>query len=170
MLEHIITNAITILDVGAGEGEHSFYCSELNKEANIYAFEPSSVMHQLFQKHITDRKTKNITLLNYAIGHKVTKARLQKKDEMINLGGLYVKKTDDIEEVQMVSIDCLNLTRCDYIKIEGIEEYVLLGAQKTIERFKPAILFKKQESKAFLSNMGYTFYDTDRGILAILAS
>ena len=43
-----------------------------------------------------------------------------------------------------ISLDSLNLDRLDFIKIdaEGWEHKVLLGAEKTIERFKPAIFIE----------------------------
>ena len=152
-MDDYISKAVTILDVGAGDGEFSLYCSKLNESVNIYAFESSSIMFELLQKKINDEKIHNITLLNYALGHKIGRAKMNKKDEYINIGGLYIKKND--EEVKIATMDSLNLTTCDIIKINTMEDHVLIGARQTLELFHPTIIFKNKTSIDFLKNMNY---------------
>lgn len=166
ILQELIEKSEYILDIGAGCGEYSAIYSEINSEASIYAFESSSIMYQLLLKNLHDNVIKNVTALNYAIGHKVAMARLQKKDELVNVGGLYVRKIDD-EEVQMITIDSLNLTHCDFIRIDGVEEYILLGAHNTISKFKPAILYKDSNSTLYLTNHGYKISNISEGYIAI---
>jgi FkbM family methyltransferase len=150
----IIENAITILDIGAEEGKFSLECLDINESVNIYAFESSIIMHQILEKNIKDKGfSSNIRIFNYVIGHKNGIATLSKKDKYINIGGLYIKQED---EVKMITIDSLNLTHCDLININvENEEYILLGAIKTINKLHPCIKFKNEKSIEFLKNQDY---------------
>jgi FkbM family methyltransferase len=165
-MESIIENSIIILDIGAGAGDFSTYCSKINDASNIYAFESSSIMFQLLQKNIKDLGINNVTVLNYAIGHKIAMSKVNKKDEFINIGGLYIKKDD--EEVKMITIDSLNLRNCDFIKIDNSEEYVFIGASKTINTFHPAILFNNESSFPFLESLNYKIRKIDNKYLATI--
>ena len=64
-----------------------------------------------------------------------------------NLGGLSLG--NDGEDVSMITIDCLGLTECDFIKIdvEGAEKMVIAGAANTIKKFKPTIFYECNHKK-----------------------
>lgn len=164
-MDDIILKAITILDINANDGEFSIYCAKLNDAVNIYAFESSSVLLPLLKNNI--KNYENITILNYAMGHKIGLVKSNKKEEFINISGLYVPVNN--EEVQMITIDSLNLTKCELIKLDGLsEEYILLGAKKTIERLHPAILFKNKSISDVLKDMNYEIhYDNKQYYIAI---
>lgn len=75
---------------------------------------------------------------------------------------------------RMMSIDELNLKRCDFIKvdIEGMEMDMLIGAQKTIEKYKPQMLIEiiksnREEIVGFLLKHGYKTFSLNINILAI---
>ena len=53
------------------------------------------------------------------------------------------------ENIETITIDSLDLDGCDFIKIdvEGFEPLVLLGAEETIRKYKPVILFEKNFKK-----------------------
>jgi hypothetical protein len=58
-----------------------------------------------------------------------------------NFGALSIKEQEEGEDVAIVPIDHINLSRCDFIKIdvEGMEPEVLMGGLKTIYEHKPVI-------------------------------
>ena len=53
------------------------------------------------------------------------------------------------EVIETTTIDNMNLDKCDLIKIdtEGAEPLVLMGAQETIKKFKPVIIFENNYKK-----------------------
>jgi FkbM family methyltransferase len=71
-----------------------------------------------------------------------------------------------IEEIPLTTIDSLDLKHCNFIKadVEGMEEQVLLGAEKTIKKFNPILYVEcdRQEQKkpllSYLKALEYTAY------------
>jgi len=61
---------------------------------------------------------------------------------IFNFGGLSLGKGR--QSTETISIDSLNLTGCDFMKIdvEGFEYAVVLGAIKTIMKYKPVIFYE----------------------------
>ena len=69
---------------------------------------------------------------------------------------------DGGEEIETITIDSLNLESCDYMKIdvEGFEPLVLIGAEQTIKKFKPTILFESNHkviSKEMAEKFGLSY-------------
>lgn len=81
------------------------------------------------------------------------------------------------EKVKMTAIDHLELSRLDFIKIdiEGMELDALIGAQKSIARFKPQLFIEKIKSneadiRKFLEPFDYRFFSFGISLLALHAS
>jgi FkbM family methyltransferase len=77
-------------------------------------------------------------------------------------------------EVRMISLDSLELKRCDLIKIdvEGMETSVLEGAAGTIDRHRPIILAEmiksnKENLRSKLQALGYEAFEVGVNLLAI---
>jgi hypothetical protein len=77
----------------------------------------------------------------------------------------------------MITLDAMNLSRVDLIKIdvEGMEVEVLQGAQRTIESCHPVILVEIIKSnsdllRGWLEERGYKIMEAGINILAIHAS
>jgi hypothetical protein len=93
-------------------------------------------------------------------------------EDGINYGA--VGLGDGGENVNMVTIDSLNLQQCDYIKIdvEGAEILVLTGALNTINQFHPIIFFEENGltvSDEMIKSMNIDFEcDTPRNFLTKL--
>ena len=64
------TEAITIFEIGACEGEDSIKYSRLFKNASIYAFEPLPQNIERAKKNISDHQVKNVTIYNKALSLK----------------------------------------------------------------------------------------------------
>jgi FkbM family methyltransferase len=83
-----------------------------------------------------------------------------------NFGGLNLYGHSSGDRVPVLMIDELQLPRCDLIKadVEGMEEEVLRGATRTIERFRPVLYLESdREDKRstlfdLIRNMGYRLY------------
>ncbi len=189
-----------LLDIGSHIGSHSIIYSKLIKNSYIYAFEPQKEIFNLLEQNVKDNNLTNIKLFNNAVGHKTIKTTLSKNlydgyncnieyntNKSFNYGGIGLGEKG--EQVEMITIDELNLDKCDYIKldIEGAEILALIGGIETIKKFKPIIFFEKtdkivsqeminslninfeiQDTTFFLSNLGYKYkYIDNNNILAI---
>jgi hypothetical protein len=83
-----------------------------------------------------------------------------------NFGGIALQDETGAEAVSVISIDSLDLGRCDLIKVdaEGMEGDVLAGARKTIERHRPFLHVENDRDDkspgllALLSELGYEAY------------
>ena len=151
--------ASCILDIGAHIGSHSFLYSFYNSKAQIYAFEPQSNIYKVLCKNMESRK--NVNCINTCVGHALCKTRLANHTHFganvedtiqygdaptMNLGGVSIGTEG--EEVSMITVDSLNLSSCDFLKIdvEGAEGLVLLGAKETLLKYKPVICFEYIDS------------------------
>ena len=65
---------LTIFDVGAHKGQTSLYFNKIFDKSHIYAFEPSPLLFEAFQKN-TSRHS-NIKSYNFGFGEKPTSAYL----------------------------------------------------------------------------------------------
>jgi FkbM family methyltransferase len=150
-----ICKAETILDIGAHIGSHSFVYGFFNPNAKIYAFEPQKKIYDLLSKNVSIRP--NVIPINKCVGHTNMTCNLSRNAKcgensdidicygngpIMNLGGVSIGGSG--EEVEMITIDSLNLETCDFIKIdvEGAEGLVIEGATETIRKFKPIICFE----------------------------
>ena len=176
-----------ILDVGAHIGSHSVIYSKSIPNCEILSFEPQSVLHDILSKNICDNDIHNCTIYNNAVGHKLMQTNMIKsfhedgKETLIeyrnascglNYGAIGLGEGG--ENVNMITIDSLDLKQCDYIKIdvEGAEILVLMGALNTINKFHPMIFFEENGmtvTDAMVKSMNIDFdCDTPRNFLTQL--
>lgn len=147
--------ASLILDIGAHIGSHSFVYGYYNPLAKILAFEPQREIYKLLVENMKERP--NVTPYNVCVGHMNTVTSLSEKTHcgenteekvtygegpIMNLGGMAIGKGG--QKALMITIDSLNLNRCDYIKmdVEGAEGLVIQGAANTIRKFRPVICYE----------------------------
>ena len=153
-LAPIIKKSKSILDVGANNGNHTIAYSFLSPEdAFIHAFEPQSGIFSKLQNTVSlnDHTRKKVQLYNVALGDECKKTSMQPIEERrfdehrVSLAS--VALGDGGEDVNMITLDSLKLTSCDFIKIdvEGVETLVLKGAQRTIDLFHPIIVFEHND-------------------------
>lgn len=134
-----IQNSWTIIDAGANIGYYSLLFSYLAKDGLVYAFEPTET-YQMLLNNLEYHKTKNVIPLKYALSN-FTKKKTEKiykiwNHDPVEEEFLFIKIDDFIET--------LNIPKVDLIKID-VDSYdfeVLLGAEKTIEKFNPYIIIE----------------------------
>jgi FkbM family methyltransferase len=155
----------TYIDVGVNIGTHSIVFSKLF--SNIISFEPDYNNYNQSNDNIIINNISNITLYNNALGS-IFKKISTKQHNNHSRGCIY---TIDGGDIDCITLDSLNLTNVDYIKIdvEGNELDVLKGAINTIKNNLPIIEFEYNflseklfnitynETKIFLNNIGYVF-------------
>lgn len=161
-LRQYILNSRTILDVGGHIGYHTLGYKKINPQVKIHVFEPQKQLFDLLNKNLFDNEIENVFSYNLAVGHTNLKVTLSDiitdgpncnesfsydSNKIYNLGGVSIGfgKT----EVQMISLDSMDLENIDYIKVdvEGAESLVFLGAKNILQKYKPVICFEYNHKK-----------------------
>jgi FkbM family methyltransferase len=161
-LQKDILDSEIILDIGAHAGSHTIIYKHINPYSKIYCFEPQKRMFDLLVNNISANKFKHVEAFNVGVANISTEAELNDvvsdgdtknktieygSEKRFNLGGVQIGSGG--EKIHTITIDSLNLKKCDFIKIdvEGFEPLVLLGGEQTIKKYKPKILFESNYKK-----------------------
>lgn len=144
----IITPDSISIDVGANIGLHTI---EMARGKRVYAFEPNPFIYQRLQKNLALSKLNNVDTFQCGISREagyvdffIHKANNPHK----GLSSVYQASLgeSDTIKIKVDTIDNIfgNLERLDVIKIdiEGNDFNAILGAEKTIDRLRPIIIFE----------------------------
>lgn len=163
-----LTRFGTAIDGGANVGSWSIVMSE--RFNNIHAFEPVKQTFECLQRNILERDlVKRVACHRKALSDReedLVFAPLSSTNRTVTYGVSEKGPNEDdlCENVFSTTIDNLNLSDCDLIKLdlEGHEYKALLGARRTVDRFKPAIILEvkgqdplKTDSVKLLRSWGY---------------
>ncbi|MBO5470230.1 MAG: FkbM family methyltransferase [Lachnospiraceae bacterium] len=134
----VIGDNETFIDAGFFQGETSREFARLcnGKYNRIIAFEPDEGAVRSYREKSND--IKDLELFNYALWHCREKLYFKQTGE----GGSQIKSGADTVVIQADTIDnILNGEEATFIKldVEGAECNTLLGAEKTIRRYKPKL-------------------------------
>ena len=138
-----------VVEVGAHIGTLTVILSKLSKK--VYTYEPIKQSYDLLNKNLLLNNCKNVISYQKGVGDEIGKTKVGYISEgncgaTILQGGSiekhWYKKTD--VDVDMITLDSLNLDRIDYLKIdvEGYEEKVINGGLKIINKYKPIIVLE----------------------------
>ncbi len=142
----IFKDARIALDIGANIGNHSIYwATEMQFDA-IYSFEPLPANYERLVNNVASNGLSNVIPINKAISDQPGTVIVDKYDEK-NLGGTSFIKTEinSSQVVQAMSVDEFvaenQIDTIDFVKVdtEGNEVNALLGMNKTVKTFNPAI-------------------------------
>ena len=146
-----------VVTAGANMGLYTRYYAQ--KFNTVYAFEPNWINFYCLSYNCP---YDNVRKFNAALGQ-TTKQSFIPQTPTTNMGAYRIdqKKSGDETNIQMFALDDLNLPRLDLLQldVEGYEGFVLKGAQKTIERFKPVII---------VENARPPFEDVIKGLGSVL--
>jgi FkbM family methyltransferase len=192
-----INDEIVLLDVGANTGAFCFL-PIINERIKTYAFEPNPLTHSILKENINLNnmndfiKSFNMGLwsekknMDLKIPKDLTDSGLATFGETPtrfiydNKNGEYITVNVECDTIDNI-VEDLKLKTVTAIKIdtEGSELKILMGAEKTIKKHKPIILFeyfdgntvqfgyKKEQLIKLLLEYGYTdfSYPTESDIL-----
>lgn len=158
-----------IVEVGANIGAHTLALAQLaGPGGTVLAFEPQRIVYQTLCANLALNSVTNVHCFHAAVGRApgLIVVPLLDYSRDSNFGGLELGSHTDGETVPVVTIDGLNLARCDFLKIdvEGMEQEVLEGAVRTIARQSPVLYVendRKDKSAAlirFIDGLGYNMY------------
>ncbi len=168
-VKQYITSDSVVADIGANIGNHTLYFSYYLSPAKILAFEPQKSIFQILQKNCELNNLQNkVELYNCCLGEKEAFANLEDV-VMNNAGATSFAACDTPTDYKVITLDSLNLTRLDFIKIdvEGHELDVFKGAAETIKRCSPVIWSEtltrghKKTLYRYLKSFGYTVQPLD---------
>ena len=164
LLEQLITKGATIVEAGSNIGAHTVPLAQrIGETGRVYAFEPQRLVFQQLCANIALNQLTNVQTYWSALGTEEAEVSLPELSpyEAHNFGNVSCsdtesKNTPDFISVAQTSIDNLQLTQCDLIKIdvEGMELSVLQGAENTIKNTRPVLYIEadKQDNIPSLVN------------------
>lgn len=179
-LRRFVASGSVVLDIGANIGTHAIYFSQcVGTKGRVLAFEPQTVAVALLHMNVVLNGRRNVRVFHAACGAtpgrvvlkeppvnaKRNVGRFALRDHVVSAEGL--KSIDgELSSVDVLTIDGLELGRCDFIKIdvEGMELSVLEGGILTIQKHRPVLWVENNDSDTshdligFLLDIGYVLY------------
>ncbi len=153
-LTSIIKRGNIFFDIGSFNGLFSIVLGMKYPELNVFSFEPNPANFKRTNYNIELNKLDNISTFNMGISNKTGRMDfyLPKDMSMTTVSSFdrafFYKHSDASSaktEVEVISIDSFCVNQKIYpqlikIDVEGHELEVILGAQQTIEKYKPIVL------------------------------
>lgn len=132
----------TVVDAGANIGVFTLFASKkVGETGTVLACEPIAESLELLKKNIAANKLTNVTVVPYALGDVVKKVRFSMSDTLRGSSGVLTREGKSVEVEQVTLDSYLGGKDVHFIKsdIEGMERYLLKGAEQTIRRCKPKL-------------------------------
>lgn len=183
----LIKKCNTFFDVGANSGYYSLVAAKINLNITVYSFEPSSgPLHYLIENIQLNSLQNQIKVKSIALSNKIGEATYYEVTNAkypyvkYNLGGVGSLAVDTHKNPTQVKTDTLDhfievnlINKVDLIKIdtEGTENFILQGADYTIQNHQPIIicetLFNKIEGELekIMKRYEYHFFNYQNGKL-----
>jgi len=142
LLKEFIKEGDYVIDAGAYIGDHAaFYSKRVGDIGKVLAFEPLLLAFKCLEHNM--RKYSNVYTYNNFLSNRKDKI----KGISINFNNPGASHLCEGNHIVSMTIDEINLPKCDFIKIdvEGAELDVLVGAQHTINKYKPFLLVEINE-------------------------
>lgn len=191
-LKNFLKPQMTIVDIGANQGEFSLLASSIIRQGKVMAFEPVIYQRSLLEKNKELNKFSQLEIFPFGLSNTENKLPIfTSKNTTLHhgvhegLSTLYSSgdRNELQEEIELKVFDELfykNLKRLDFIKIdiEGAELYALQGMKKTIKKFLPLVLIEINEDTfnaagyttldviAFFKTLNYKFFRINKGKLS----
>lgn len=142
----------TVITAGANLGLYARMYAKRFKQ--VYAFEPEWLN---FHCMSYNNPYENVIKLQAALGHEHTFCTMRRPTDL-NVGMHHISELNT-GLIPVVTIDSFNFQACDLIQldVEGFEYPALIGAQKTIQRFKPVLVVERpsQDVLNFMKHYNY---------------
>jgi len=143
-----------IFDVGANIGLMSIPFSKINKKGQVYAFEALPQCIHLLENNIKRNSIKNVQIIKKAVSSSPGILEINLPSGM-NIANAFISQSSFDEKLSMDKIPVEAITLDEFvgssdikkidlmkIDVEGWEEHVLSGAEKSIQKFKPCCIIE----------------------------
>lgn len=175
LFKSLVQEGQVVCDLGSHVGGYAVPLAfHVGPSGRVHAFEPFRLVFQLLLANVAINGLSNVYGHNMAVGEKADVARAKSpalsKSSNIGATSIYnqakpvfgedhVLQYDGEENVQVVTLDSLELQQVDFMKIdvEGMLEKVARGGEKTIRRLRPIIACEHEPESppAILIGWGY---------------
>ena len=165
LLPALVKKEDEVLDIGANYAYYTERLSGLITSGKVYAFEPIPFTYGVASMLVKKLKMPNVNLYNKGVGQKTETMRFSvpkmdigtlsagqahmagRNNEMVKGSEYFVSEKTEEFDCQVVDIDSFlfaSLKNLTFVKIdiEGAEYFALKGMEKTLAKFKPAILIE----------------------------
>ena len=169
VFSQVVKPGDTVIEAGANLVAHTLGLAQLaGPNGRVYAFEPQRLMFQTLLGNAALNSLTNIYGFQKALSIAPGKLLVPMQDceKEVNWGGLALGSCSEGEEVEVITIDSLKLSACDFIKVdvEGMELPVLQGAAENLRKYRPILYVendraeKSQELVEWIKQQGYDLY------------
>lgn len=170
LVKRIIKNDWVILDIGANIGYYTTLFSDLvGDHGKVYAFEPTLHYLEALRANVAVNNSSNVEIINTGLSDMESKSKIKIGDSSATMHWISEAKERDTEIIELQTLDSFiekrSISRLDFIKIDidGHEPRVFKGASKTLEKFRPVILF--EISKKHYEHAGFSLTETYNEII-----
>lgn len=133
----------TAIDIGANIGNHSLYFSDYFQK--VVSFEPNPRTYKVLQ--LNAELAKNVLCCNEGISDANTELLLEACTTNSGRSAITGNNNGNARSIRVKTLDSVideaEVVRLIKIDVEGHEEKALIGAEQTIRRNKPIVLFEQ---------------------------
>ncbi len=148
--EKLIPDGGTVLDIGGYVGTHALAFSHfVGPHGKVYTFEPQPASFRLLTENLAANGAAQVVASQAAVGKAPAVIELPSLNigQIGSFGSFSVHEGEgagtltDMFSVNLVTVDQLDLARCDFMKVdvEGMESEVIDGAVSVITRLQPIV-------------------------------
>lgn len=132
------------IDIGANIGHHTIIMAQLANNGSVIAYEPIPKLQKQLLQSLEKNNINNVRLESYGLSDTEGSMELFLSEGNIGSSSLINTTNEGSITITLKTLDSYLFPKVDFIKldVEGYEYTVLLGAEKTIERCHPTILFE----------------------------
>lgn len=137
-----VKNFDCAIDGGANYG---FIAYHLNHFKQTHAFEMYPPVRECLEKNVKQFGLTNVIVHPCGLGETTKNVAMRAKGTFGN--HIHPNGQEGDGSMRIIPIDSLNLTACDFIKLdcEGYEPFIIEGAINTISKFKPVLLMEHKK-------------------------
>jgi len=158
LFQRYVPTGGVVVDVGANVGWHTVLLSKLvGARGSVHAFEPNPAVYEELLQNLRRNRCTNVTAHKMAISDRRGTMRFIAPDVgEADAGDGHLTTTFDCQdyarsiEVDVMLLDdfLLDMQRVDLLKIdvEGFEPAVIVGAEKSVRKHHPVVIFENLPS------------------------
>jgi FkbM family methyltransferase len=167
LVKKLIKKNDVVIDVGANIGYYTtLFAKSTGNEGFVYAFEPTTIFHNLLVENISLNHFSNVTIIKKGLSNKKGNIEIlidnssasihqPQKGDVINKEIIELTTLDDY--VEEFGLEKINFIKID---IDGHEPFVLEGAIRSIFKFKPIVILEISHLHYFEAGINaWDFYE-----------
>lgn len=158
VVSHLIKKGSTVIDCGANFGYNAVIMGRhIGIEGTIIAFEPQRIIYQQLNGNLILNNVCNAITFQCALGDgSINTTSMRHVDynlPWVNIGDTSIGEGG--EEVDVYSLDSINLSNVDFMKIDvqGYELFLLQGAKNILSKYKPDLFIEIEPHQLIKFNM-----------------